>query len=58
METEAQKNQPHYETVNVEKRKHQRFSVDLPVEYYKLGSLVKHDGKAMKASQGGLLLKF
>ena len=30
--------------------------MDLPVEYYKVGSLVKHDGKAMNASQGGLLL--
>ncbi|HEY9247166.1 MAG TPA: hypothetical protein VIO11_10000, partial [Candidatus Methanoperedens sp.] len=28
----------------------------MPVEYYKLGSLVKHDGKAINASQGGLLL--
>ena len=54
METEG----PGHGTVNFEKRKHPRFSVDLPVEYYKLGSLVKHDGKAMNASQGGLLLYF
>jgi hypothetical protein len=58
METEGQKNQPRHGTVNFEKRKHPRFSVDLPVEYYKLGSLVKHDGKAMNASQGGFLLYF
>jgi hypothetical protein len=58
METEGQKNQPRYGTVNFEKRKHPRFSVDLPIEYYKLGSLVKHDGKTMNASQGGLLLYF
>ena len=58
METDEQKNQPRHGTVNFEKRKHPRFSVDLPVEYYKLGSLVKHDGKAMNASQGGLLLYF
>ena len=32
--------------------------MDLPVEYYNLGSPVKHDGKAMNASQGGLLLYF
>ncbi len=51
METEGPQNQH-------EKRKHPRFSVDLPVEYYKLGSLVKHDGKAVNASQGGLLLYF
>ena len=58
METEGQKKQPRYGTVNFEKRKHPRFSVDLPVEYYKLGSLVKHNGKAMNTSQGGLLVYF
>jgi c-di-GMP-binding flagellar brake protein YcgR len=58
METEEQKKQPRYGTVNFERRKHPRFSVDLPVEYYKLGSLLKHDGKAMNSSQGGLLVYF
>jgi hypothetical protein len=58
METEGLKSPPRHGTVNFEKRKHPRFSVDLPVEYYKLGSPVKHDGKAMNASQGGLLLYF
>ncbi len=56
METEGRENKTHYGTVNFEKRKHPRFFVDLPVEYYKLGSLLKHDGKATNASQGGLLL--
>ncbi len=56
METERQENRVRYGTVNFEKRKHPRFFVDLPVEYYKLGSLIKHDSKAMNASQGGLLL--
>ncbi len=56
METEKRENQLRYGTVNFEKRKQPRFFVDLPVEYYKLGSIVKHDGKAMNASQGGLLL--
>jgi len=58
METGEQKNQSRHGTANFEKRKHPRFSVDLPVEYYRLGSLVKHVGKAMNASQGGLLLYF
>jgi len=40
METRGQENRPRHKTVNLEKRKHPRFSVDLPVEYYKLGSLV------------------
>ena len=58
METEAEKEQPRRVSSNFEKRKHPRFSVDLRVEYSKLKSLVKHDGKAMNASQGGLLLYF
>jgi len=58
METEGQKNQPRHGIVNFEKRKHPRFSVDLPVEYYKLGSPLVHNGRAMNASQGGLLLYF
>ena len=56
METQGEKNQPSHGTGDFEKRRHPRFSVDLPVEYYKFGSPVKHDGKAMNASQGGLLL--
>ena len=56
METEGEKNQSRHGIVNFDKRKHPRFSVDLPVEYYKLGSLTKHDGKTMNVSQGGLLL--
>ncbi len=58
MKKEEQKKQPCNRAANFEKRKHARFSVDLPLEYYKLGSLVKHDGKAKNASQGGLLLFF
>ncbi len=56
METEGQKKPPRYGIVNFERRKYPRFSVDLPVEYYKIGSPVKHKGRAMNASQAGLLL--
>lgn len=58
MEKEGEKNQSRYGTVNFEKRQHPRFSVDLPVEYYKIGSPIKHNGRAMNASEGGLLLYF
>ena len=58
MKNEEKETKPRYGTVNFEKRKHPRFSMDLPVEYYKIGSLVKHTGKAMNTSQGGLLLYF
>jgi len=44
-----------YGTVNFEKRKHPRFSVDLPVEYNRADLSADH-GRAMNASEGGLLL--
>jgi len=44
-----------YGTVNFEKRKHPRFSVDLPVEYSRADLSADH-GRAMNASEGGLLL--
>ncbi len=44
-----------YGTVNFEKRKHPRFSVDLPVEYSRVDLSAEH-GRAMNASEGGLLL--
>jgi len=43
-----------YGTVNFEKRKHPRFSVDLPVEYSRAD--VSEGGRAENASEGGLLL--
>jgi c-di-GMP-binding flagellar brake protein YcgR len=46
---------PHYGTVNFEKRKHPRFSVDLPVEYSRTDLFVDQ-GRVMNASEGGLLL--
>ncbi|MBP1696342.1 MAG: PilZ domain [Deltaproteobacteria bacterium] len=44
-----------YGTVNFEKRKHPRFSVDLPVEYSRANLSADH-GRVMNASEGGLLL--
>jgi c-di-GMP-binding flagellar brake protein YcgR len=44
-----------YGTVNFEKRKHPRFSVDLPVEYSRADLFVEH-AYAINASEGGLLL--
>jgi len=57
-EAQEQETQLRHGTVNFEKRKHPRFSVDLPVEYYKIGSPLKHNGRTMNASQSGLLLYF
>ncbi len=46
---------PRYGTVNFEKRKYPRFSVDLPVEYSRADQSADQ-GRAMNASEGGLLL--
>jgi len=45
-----------YGTFNFERRKHPRFNIDLPVEYYQIDSTSHHNGRAMNASEGGLLL--
>ena len=55
MEKEAKEPKSRYGTVNFEKRKHPRFSVDLPVEYSRADLFADH-GRAMNASEGGLLL--
>ncbi len=44
-----------YGTVNFEKRKHPRFSVDLPTEYSRVDLSAKQ-GHVGNASEGGLLL--
>jgi c-di-GMP-binding flagellar brake protein YcgR len=49
---------PRYGTVNFEKRKHPRFNVDLPIEYYRIDSSVSHAGRGLNISEGGLLIYF
>ncbi|MGO8990618.1 MAG: PilZ domain-containing protein [bacterium] len=55
MREEERETRPRYGTVNFEKRKHPRFSVDLPIEYGRVDLFVDN-GRAMNASEGGLLL--
>jgi c-di-GMP-binding flagellar brake protein YcgR len=55
VKTEEKKDKPHYGTVNFEKRSHPRFSVNLPVEYRRT-DLIVEQGRAVNASEGGLLL--
>ena len=55
MRKEERETKPHYGTVNFEKRKHPRFSVDLPAEYNRTDVSIKQ-GHATNASEGGLLL--
>jgi c-di-GMP-binding flagellar brake protein YcgR len=41
---------------NVERRKHPRFRVDLPIEYHKIDSPIPQTGQRMNTSEGGLLV--
>ncbi|MCX8116507.1 MAG: PilZ domain-containing protein [Desulfobacterota bacterium] len=41
---------------NLERRKYPRFSIDLPIEYQTLNSSSTRTGRALNASEGGLLV--
>ena len=58
MTKEEKEPKSRYGTVNFEKRRHPRFSADLPMEYYRIDSSIGHTGKALNISEGGLLLHF
>jgi len=46
----------HIGIVNLERRKHPRFEVNLPIEYYRIDSSIAHTGRLMNTSEGGLLI--
>ena len=56
MKNGEKETKPCYGTVNLEKRRHPRFNVDLPIEYYQNDSSINHTGNAFDASDGGCLL--
>ena len=41
---------------NFERRKHPRFSVNLPIEYCQTNFILSHKGRTIDASEGGLLI--
>lgn len=45
-----------YGIVNFERRKYPRFSIDLPIEYYRPESSIAHPGRTDNVSEGGLLI--
>ncbi len=49
---------PRIGIINFERRRHPRFTVDLPLEYYRIDAPAMQTGKAVNASEGGLLLYF
>ena len=58
METEEKEAKPRTGVVSLEKRKYPRFSIDLPIEYYRINSSVSQTGRALNISEGGLLIYF
>ena len=57
MRKEEEGRNPRFGTVNFERRKHPRFSVDLPVEYWQVNRNPKtHPDRPLDAGEGGLLL--
>lgn len=47
---------PRFGIVNFERRKHPRFNIDLPVEYYLIPSKSGGSGQTINVSEGGLLV--
>jgi c-di-GMP-binding flagellar brake protein YcgR len=48
--------EPRSGAVNFERRKHPRFSIDLPIEYWQLDRSKSRPGRTIDVSEGGLLL--
>jgi c-di-GMP-binding flagellar brake protein YcgR len=55
---EREESKPRIGIINFERRKHPRFNVDLPVEYTRMESTLRQTGRALNASEGGLLIYF
>ena len=49
---------PRIGITNFERRRHPRFTIDLPLEYYRTEAPAVRTGRAMNASEGGLLIYF
>lgn len=53
---EQHETKSHVGVANLERRRHPRFSIDLPIEYHFVPSPTSHAGRALNASKGGLLV--
>ncbi len=45
-----------YGLVNFERRRHPRFSIDLPIEYFRMPSPEKKQARASNISEGGIMI--
>ncbi len=53
---EVREVKPRVGIVSFEKRGHPRFSVDLPIEYKQINSVIDHASHTVNGSEGGLLV--
>jgi len=58
MEKDERETKPHFGVANFEKRKHPRFSIDLPVEYWLINNPKSRPSHTLNVSEGGLLVHF
>jgi c-di-GMP-binding flagellar brake protein YcgR len=56
MGKEERETEPRFGTVNFERRRHPRFVVDLPIEYWKVNHLKSCPSRAANVCEGGLLV--
>jgi len=56
MEKEGKESKPRFGTVNFERRKHPRFSLDLPAEYWQTDNSKSHSCRTGNVNEGGILL--
>ncbi len=56
MGKEERKTEPPFGLADFERRRHSRFSVDLPIEYWQINKSKSRPGRMIDVSEGGLLL--
>jgi len=56
MEKEERETKSRFELFNLERRRHPRFSLDLPIEYWQIKKSKSRPGRTIDVSEGGLLL--
>ena len=56
MNTEEKETKPRTGIVNLERRGYPRYNVDLPVQYFKINSPIRHNPRAINFNEGGLLI--
>jgi c-di-GMP-binding flagellar brake protein YcgR len=56
MGKEERETEPRFGTANFERRRHPRFVVDLPIEYWKVNHLKSCPSRAANVCEGGLLV--